>query len=223
MSITVGIVEDDPIVLEGLSRIIRDSSQVRLAGVARTGAQAMAMAREGGIDVYLVDLGLPDMSGVEVIARIMRESKSAQCMVLSAFGDQRHLMESLSAGATGYVLKDEALPHLVDNIVRLHNGAAPLSPVVAKLLVNQLVQRSLEAPDTDRRLQAIRKFGLAPREVEVLDLLAQGLPIALIATKLTVSSHTVNQHLRGVYRKLGVHSRAMAVAEARASGILGDV
>lgn len=222
MSIAVGIVEDDPVVLDGISRILEASNQVRLVGAARCGAEALALARANQIDVYLVDLGLPDMDGTVLIAQILAEAETAQCMVLSAFGDMRHIAESLTAGATGYLLKDEIAPDLIEKIVKLHNGASPLSPLVAKVLVGQFQRRSHDGDGLRRRQAGIAHYGLAPREVEVLDHLAQGLPIVLIAEQMAVSSHTVNQHLRGVYRKLQVHSRSMAVYTARHAGILSD-
>ncbi|WP_396270552.1 response regulator [Ideonella sp.] len=218
MAIAVAIVEDDPLVRGGVVKVLNGSNLLHVVGAVGTAHEALALNARYSVDVFLVDIGLPDMMGNQLIAKLRLQAKWPQCMVLSSFGDARHINESLRSGASGYILKEEISPSLVEKIVKLHNGGVPLSPAVARVLVDQLSRTSLTSRE-ERREAAIQDWGLAPREVEVLDHLATGLPVALIADKLNVSPNTVNQHLRSIYRKLNVHSRAMAVYAARAAGI----
>jgi DNA-binding NarL/FixJ family response regulator len=222
MSISVAVIEDDPGVRQYLADLIQGSSLCTLAGTARNRAEAMALIADDKADVYVVDLGLPDVDGVELIAHIKQHCSGAQSLVFSTFGDNKHIGRSIAAGATGYLLKDERGPALIDKIVMLHNGASPVSPSVAKVLVQRVAGTPVGGRTAASRQEAIAKYQIAPREVEALDLLAEGYPIAGIADRMDISVHTVNQHLRNVYRKLGVRSRAMAVHLARQSGLLLD-
>ncbi len=222
MSISVAIIEDDPLVSQHVSDLILRSVHCTLAGTARNKSEAMALIADDQADVYLVDLGLPDVDGVDLIANIKSNCPNAQSMVLSTFGDAKHISRSLKAGATGYLLKDERGPTLIDKIVALHNGYSPVSPQVAKVLVQGMAGQPIDTRNDADRAEALARFRLVPREIEVLGLLAEGLPIVTIADRLSISTHTVNQHLRGVYRKLSVRSRAMAVHVARAQGLLDD-
>lgn len=222
MAIAVAIVEDDPVVREGVVDVLKVSNLLLVVGAVGTAHEALALNTRCRVDVFLVDIGLPDMVGNQLIAKLRRDVKGPQCMVLSSFGDARHINESLRVGASGYILKDEISPSLVEKIVKLHNGGVPLSPAVARVIVDQL-GRSARIAGTKRRESAIQEWGLARREVEVLEHLEMGLPVALIADKLKVSPNTVNQHLRSIYRKMNVHSRAMAVYAARAAGLTHHV
>jgi DNA-binding NarL/FixJ family response regulator len=220
MRIAVAIIEDDSAVLRHLAEIIQSSSACSLSGQASNRAQAMALISDDRTDVYLVDLGLPDVDGVDIIAHIKSSCDHAQSMVLTTFGDENHVRRSIRAGATGYLLKDEAKPSLIDKIVSLHQGGSPVSPPVAKILIQQFECSSSQPDSTAVRQAAIDCYQLGRRELEVLALLATGLGNIIIADRLYISTHTVNQHLRSIYRKLNVRSRSMAVHVARQHGIL---
>jgi DNA-binding NarL/FixJ family response regulator len=169
-------------------------------------------------DVYLVDLGLPDVDGIELISLIKVSCREAQIMVLSTLGDARHIDRSIRAGATGYLLKDRAYCDLVEQIVRLHNGECLVSPSLINNIFKSLASSSASGHNfSDRGFQ---KFLLSPRETAVMRMLVEGLPVVAIADSLNVSSHTINQHLRSIYRKLEVHSRSRAVAVAVQNGFL---
>lgn len=215
MSISVSIIEDDDILRGHLVQLINDSNRCELAGSASNGAEAMAIITEDQTDVYVVDLGLPDIDGVELISLIKSSCPGARCLVLSTFGDTKHMKRSIRAGATGYLLKDMPGAALINNIVTLHNGESPVSPSLVKLLVQQVVTQVDGNNNND-----FEKFELASRELEVMHFLIDGLSIFNIGDRLCISSHTVNQHLRSIYRKLDVHSRAMAVSTAIKHGFL---
>ncbi|MBB3280817.1 response regulator transcription factor [Mitsuaria sp. TWR114] len=222
MSIAVVIIEDDPAVMKRLVDVISNSSFCEVVGVARNRGEAMAAILANRADLYLIDLGLPDADGVELIQLVRERCPESRSMVLSTFGDSKHVMRSLRAGARGYLLKDEIQPSLVEKLVSAHNGQAPLSPAVAQLVVERIsMLENNVRPQVDRE-KVLRDLGMGEREWEVLRLLIEGLPIVEIGRRLSISHHTVNQHLRSVYRKLGVKSRAMAANAARLHGLIDE-
>ena len=222
MSIAVVIIEDDPAVMKRLVDVISNSSFCEVVGVARNRGEAMAAILANRADLYLIDLGLPDADGVELIQLVRERCPESRSMVLSTFGDSKHVMRSLRAGARGYLLKDEIQPSLVEKLVSAHNGQAPLSPAVAQLVVERIsMLENHVRPQVDRE-KVLRDLGMGEREWEVLRLLIEGLPIVEIGRRLSISHHTVNQHLRSVYRKLGVKSRAMAANAARLHGLIDE-
>ena len=216
MTLSIVIVEDDDLIRAHLADIINASSRCALVGSARNGAEAIALIEQDLADVYVVDLCLPDADGVDLIALIKRSCAGARSMVLSTFGDAKHMNRSIRAGALGYLLKDQPDASLIDKIVALHNGESPVTPSLIKVLFKNAMDQD-DNKTSDKRFE---RFALGPREIEVLHLLIDGLPIFNIGDRLCISSHTVNQHLRSIYRKLDVHSRAMAVSTAIQYGFL---
>jgi DNA-binding NarL/FixJ family response regulator len=220
MSLSVSLIEDDDKIRQYLTEIIQSSNYCTLQGVAKNGAEARKIIEEDKTDVYLVDLGLPDVDGTELIALIKATCLDAQSLVISTFGDSKHISSSIRAGASGYLLKDEIAPALIDKIVALRNGASPISSSLIKHLFEKLAD-SKDGKAGQISEKEFAKFGLAPRELDVLKHLVNGLPIYNIADQLAISTHTVNQHLRSIYQKLNVHSRSMAVRIAVQNGFKG--
>jgi len=216
MAIAVSIVEDDDSIRNYLVQLINESNQCTLAGAARNGAEAKAIIHQQRTDVYLIDLGLPDLDGVELISLIKNTTPEARCMVVSTFGDAKHMDRSIRAGAVGYFLKDLPDPKIIENIITLHNGESLVTPSLLKLLF----QNISKLPNVINKSAGFEQFGLGTRELEVMRLLIEGLPIFDIGDRLCISTHTVNQHLRAIYRKLDVHSRAKAVNIAIRHGLL---
>lgn len=216
LSIHVSIVEDDNLLLAHLTQLVKGSSHCQLAGSARNGAEAKILITENKTDVYLIDLGLPDIDGVELISLIKNTCPDARSMALSSFGDAKHMRRSICAGATGYLLKDLPDPALIEKIVTVYKGESLVTPSLVKLLF-QIISHQ---PNDTGRNSDFEKFGLGARELEVMRLLVEGLSIFDIGDKLCISTHTVNQHLRSIYRKLDVHSRAKAVSMAFKHGFL---
>ena len=222
MSIAVVIIEDDPAVMKRLVDVISNSSFCEVVGVARNRGEAIAAILANRADLYLIDLGLPDADGVELIQLVREKCPESRSLVVSTFGDSKHVMRSLRAGARGYLLKDEIQPSLVEKLVSAHNGQAPLSPAVAHLVVERISMLENNVRPLVDREKVLRDLGMGEREWEVLRLLIEGLPIVEIGRRLSISHHTVNQHLRSVYRKLGVKSRAMAANAARLHGLIDE-
>ncbi len=164
--------------------------------------------------VLLVDLQLPDGSGIDLIRAARRLAPQAEAMVISVFGDEAHVVGAIEAGATGYLLKDASAEEIAMAITRLLAGEAPISSAIARHLL-----RRFRAPP-DPAAAPVAASPLTPREGEVLQLIAKGLSYQRIADTLAMSPHTVTTHIKQIYRKLAVNSRGEAVFEAMQLGLL---
>jgi len=220
MSISLGIIEDDENVLSYLMNIFSNPSQVKLKAVARNRAQAIHLIRSQDVDVVLLDLGLPDVDGFDLMEEIKQKDVNIKVLVLTTFANPKHVFKSFRLGADGYLLKEEVREGLIEKIVQTVNGQAPVSPMISKLMLSRL--NALEEgakPKVDVSAKLV-ELGLSGKEWSVLKLLAEGHAINAIGNRLAISPHTVNQHLRSIYRKLGVTTRAMAVHAAYINGLL---
>lgn len=217
--ISVMIVEDDPGTRARFAAAVGADSRTRLAYAAANGADALANLESVCPDVLLVDLGLPDMHGAEVIRHATRVLPECDAMVITAFADESSVFASVEAGATGYILKDSADMELVERILELRAGGAPMSPGIARMVLNRM--RSPGAGRT--RAAAESRSGLTDREIDVLGLIARGYTYAEIAAQLNISPHTVTSHIKNSYRKLAARSGAEAVTRAAALGVLPRV
>ncbi len=219
MFITVSIVEDDLQFLSHLKEVLSTEGRCVIQNVANDKKSANEYFFDSATDVYLVDIGLPDGSGLDVLQIGKQLRPKAKFMMLTTLDDEPLVLKALSFGATGYVLKRDVDQRIVDRIENLFLSEPSFSPDITKKIVDLAVGKSDEVRIQRRREAAIQKLGLGGREVQVLDLLAEGVPITYIGDRLCISPHTVTQHLRSIYRKLNVHSRSMAVLEAKKHGL----
>lgn len=160
----------------------------------------------------LVDLGLPDGSGLQLIEALVRRGAGTLCIVATVFDDDAHLFPALRAGAQGYVLKDQTPEALADMLGGIAAGQPPLSPSIARRLLRHFQPLPQRDPDTPP---------LTPRESDVLRLTAKGLTLVEVAEALGISRHTASGYLKDIYRKLSVSSRAEATLEAARLGLVG--
>ena len=202
--ISVLIVEDDERFRQAFAEVVNGAADLRLVGAAADLPQGLLLLREFKPQVLLVDLGLPSGSGIELIRYAHDHLPQTDVMVVSVFGDEPHVMASLEAGATGYLLKDSPREELVRAIRSAARGEAVLAPSVASRLVSQL--RAPEQPT------------LSDRELEVLRLVAQGETNRGVAARLFVSEATVKTHVGRVLNKLGCRDRVQAVVFAYRTG-----
>lgn len=215
MSLAISLIEDDDTIRQHLSEIINSSPHCTLQGAAKNGAEARNLIIEDKTDIYLVDLGLPDANGVDLISLIKSTCKNSKVLVITTFGDAKHMNSSIRAGASGYLLKEDIGPDLNEKIMALSNGFSQIS----KSLVNSLFQAvSEESTEAVKNFKKQADFDFSAREMEVLNSLIGGAPIFNIADQLNISVNTVNQHLRSIYKKFNVHSRSMAVRVAIKNG-----
>ena len=212
--IRVAIIEDDPVTVEMLTSAIAAADDITVVAVARSAQSGMLLVREGGFDVLLCDLGLPDGTGITLIAETSRRYPDTDIIVITIFADQAKVLASIKAGARGYILKDERFDDCVAGIREIRRGGSPISPIIARQLLQQL------QPARTGKGGVSDGEGLSPREAEVLGLLARGFSYAEIAGLLTLSPQTVGTHVKNLYRKLEVNSRSEAVFEASSRGIM---
>jgi DNA-binding NarL/FixJ family response regulator len=226
LPITVAVLEDETHVRKMFEAAIAADPSLQLAFSAQSVAQAKAMAQTHAAQVYLVDLGLPDADGREFIRWVTENQPGASCMVVTVFGDDERIVSSFAAGAVGYLLKDAPADEIAQHIAELVSGGSPISPSVARRMLQHFKARQAPLPHTDSpasppaAAQDPAEQALSPREHEVLCLIEKGLTYEEIAQVLGITWHTVTSYLRRVYRKLEVKSRGEAVFEARQRGLL---
>ncbi len=214
--IKVMIVEGDPSFLNRFVKIVASDPEFELFAAVRDGGAARDSLARGAPDVMLVDLGLPDVSGIEIIRETARRYPETDIMVVTVFGDEEHVLASFEAGATGYRLKDSLPEEFIEVMRELRAGGSPISPIVARQLLKKLRPANglTPAPAGDF-------CELSARESETLSLIAKGFRFTEIAKLLDISQHTVTTYVKKIYRKLAVHSRGEAVYEATKMGLLG--
>jgi DNA-binding NarL/FixJ family response regulator len=216
-SIQVALVEDEPGMRGRLADAITASERLELVFCAATLADIAAWLRGGGVpDVLLVDLGLPDGSGIEAIELCARLAPQAEVMVITLFADEANMLRAFEAGARGYLLKDGTESDLARHVLQLHAGGSPMSPVIARRLLARLAP-----PRPAVAVAAVpAAMRLTPRESEVLTLVSRGYSYAEAARLLGVAASTIQVHVKSIYSKLAVHSKTQAVFEARQMGLL---
>jgi DNA-binding NarL/FixJ family response regulator len=209
-TITLLIVDDHPVVRDGLRGMFATAAGFDVLGEAAGGVEGVELTLRLDPDVVLMDLRMPAGSGVEAIAELTRRGARAKVLVLTTYDTDSDTIPAIEAGATGYLLKDAPREELFAAVRAAAEGRAVLSPAVASRLVSAVRRPAAPAADT-----------LSAREREVLELVAKGTPNREIARELFISEATVKTHLTHLYAKLGVKDRAAAVAAGYDRGILG--
>jgi len=221
LPIHVAIVEDDPGFRDALSRVVQAAPDMRLAGMAGTRAEGLAMLQGPPADVLLVDLGLPDGLGIDVIRAAALQWPSCSVMVSTNFGDETHVMRSIEAGAAGYLLKDSSPTKMIDEIRSLASGGSPISPIIARQVLARFRQGNASSASTQEPVPDSSSL-LSAREKEVLDFITRGFTTHEIAKLMQLSHFTVRAFVRRIYSKLKVTSKAEAIYEARTLGLFPD-
>jgi len=211
---TVLLVEDDDHTRERIAGIIEATAGLSLFGSAGSLATAREALAAGLPDVLLTDLGLPDGNGIDLIKQVRSAGSSTEAMVISVFGDERHVIAALEAGAAGYILKDGTTEHIGKSLLQLLDGGSPISAPIARHLLKRLQPAESTAPPV------VDVPPLSEREVDVLTAVAKGFTYNEIADILEISFHTVSSHVKHIYRKLEVCSRSEAVYEAVNLGLI---
>ena len=205
--IRVLVVDDHPVVRHGLIAILGYEHDIAVAGDAADGEEAVRLILERRPDVVLLDLRLPKLSGIEVMRHVRAQAPEVRFLVLTTYDTDEYIGPALAAGAQGYLLKDALPEELARGIRSVMRGGAALEPEVAA----RLIERMAEGERGDE---------LSGRELEVLRLLAAGASNKAVATQLNLSENTVKTHISRIFAKLGVQSRAEAVAVALRRGLV---
>jgi DNA-binding NarL/FixJ family response regulator len=221
MSIGVLIVEDEPEFLRRFTKAVQSDADLHLLAAACDGATAMAALEGSAPDVMLVDLGLPDIDGVQLIRHAVERHPGLDVLVVTVFGDDQHVLASIEAGATGYLLKDTRIERIVASIREIRAGGSPISPTIARKVLNRFrTPPAAAAAHAEAAAAPGDPSPLSARETDILRLVSKGLSCAEVGDHLSISTHTVVTHVKNIYRKLAVHSRAEAVFEASQMGLL---
>lgn len=203
--ITVALVEDDPAVRSSLRQILRTAGDVRCVAEYPNAEDAIRKWPQLPPQVAILDINLPGMSGVECVRRLVEKSPGTQFMMLTVYDHNDAIFDSLAAGAHGYLVKPASAAELLSAVRDVHSGGAPMTSNIARRVVQAFKRPVANGPRAGMET-------LSEREAEVLDLLAQGYLYKEIAVNMGVSYHTIHSHVRHIYEKLHVRSRAQAVA-----------
>lgn len=218
-AIHVAIVEDDPGVCDALRRVLQAAPDLHLSAVVGTRQEGLALLQGPPADVLLVDLGLPDGSGIDVIRAAVRQWPGCNIMVSTNFGDETHVIRSIEAGAAGYLLKDSSPSKMIDEIRSVASGGSPITPIIARQVLARFRQGApgkADAPEPSADSPSL----LSAREKEVLNFITKGFTTQEIARLMQLSHFTVRTFVRRIYSKLKVTSKAEAIYEARSQGLL---
>ena len=216
--ITILIVDDHPVVRDGLAAILGTQPDFAVRGEAATGEEALALFEQLRPDVVLLDLEMPGMDGVAVLRRLREQHPAARVVVFTAFDTDERILGALQAGAKGYLLKGAPRTELFNAVRVVHGGGSLLQPVVASRLMEHLAEQRADRPVAN--LPGTEVEELTPRERVVLGLLARGKQNKEIAAELDISERTVKFHLSAIYAKLGAGNRTEAVTTALQLGLV---
>ncbi len=201
MRIRVLIIEDHPLMQEGLAAALSRDPGIEIVGRAATGADGIALAAEQRPDLTLLDMHLPDMGGVAIMERLFEQQPSLRVLIVTASEHAGTLLQAVAVGAAGYLTKRSSTEEIRQAVITVHGGGSVISPMLAAHLLREYSRGAGDAPGSARPV-------LTDREREVLRLVAQGHTDKEIAGELYVSARTVQNHLASVRGKLGLNRRA---------------
>ena len=220
LPVRIVVVDDQEVVRAGFAALLGTQTDFTVVGTAADGAEALQVCGDRHPDVVLMDVRMPTMDGVEATARLTTgDGPVPRVVILTTFDLDEHVYDALSAGASGFLLKDVTAERLFDAVRVVAAGGALLAPTVTRRLIAEFArQRPRPAPEPSRGDALIG--ALTPREVEVLRLVAEGLTNAEIAGRLFLGEETVKTHVSRMLRKLGLRDRTQAVIAAYESGLV---
>jgi len=210
--ISVALVEDDPATRARLSHVLAAAPGIALVHTAASAREMLDWLAGNSVNVLLVDLGLPDRSGLEVIRWCSAHQPATNVMVVTLFGDEAHMIGAFEAGARGYLLKDGTEDELARHVLSLHSGGSPMTPLIARQLLARLTSPA--------RPPAPASPPISAREKDILQALSRGYTYDETARLLGIAPSTVQSHVKNIYSKLAVHSKTEAIFEARQLGLL---
>ncbi len=209
--IRVLVVDDQTLFRSGLVRLLNTQEGLTVIGEATNGSEAVRMVTSLRPDVVLMDIRMPDMDGIEATRQITTASPGTRVLILTTFHTDAYVLDALKAGASGYVLKDSAVEAVASSIQAVMSSERVISGPIAQRMVGMLTG---DSPNRDYY------DGLTPRELEVLKMIASGMPNKRIAFRLKISEKTVRNHISHIYEKLQIYDRSQAVLYAVRKGLV---
>ncbi|GAA3117247.1 response regulator transcription factor [Planomonospora alba] len=218
--VRVLVADDQPVVLRGFTAVLDAQPDLAVVGAAGDGAEAVRLARETRPDVVLLDIRMPKMDGIEAARRILADGP-ARIIMITTFDLDDYVYDALTAGASGFLLKDVRANDLAEAVRTVARGDALLAPKITRRLIAEFSrQRRRQRPESGPGPLGAGPGPLTPRETEVLRLIARGLSNAEIAAALVVTEHTVKTHVARLLAKLGLRDRTQAVIHAYETGLV---
>ncbi|MBO9660084.1 MAG: response regulator transcription factor [Chitinophagaceae bacterium] len=202
--INIALIEDEDSIRQSLLTLLYRQDELEVVDAFEDGEAALDLLKKKPVDVLLFDINLPGISGIDVVNKLKVIHPAMQCMALTSYDDAETAFRALKAGATGYILKNTDPQKLVEAILDIHHGGSPMSSQIARLVVTEFAANKTEKFQSDI---------LSRRENEILALLSEGLRYKEIAAKLFISIETVRTHIRNIYEKLQVRTRAQALSK----------
>lgn len=204
----VAIVEDDPVTRETLKLLLANEPQIDAVQVFESAESFLDELENLNIDVLLVDLDLPGMHGTELIEKVKLKCPELDILVHTVYEDRENVFAAIKAGASGYILKGRPARDLIESLVTIMQGGAPMSPRIARKVIGEF------------RKIAVEENPLTPKENKIIRCIEEGLTYKIIAERLDISPHTVHNHIKNIYGKLHAGNRIEALNRARKIGIL---
>jgi len=214
MSIRILLADDHNLFRQGVRRILETQPEMEVVAEASSGLEAIDLAREHQPDVAILDIAMPELTGIEATAQLLRQSPKTAVLILSMYSDERYVMRAVRAGARGYLLKDTLEEGLIEAVQHLVDGQPFFSPSIQRILQDAHA-RDLLGHKVDDRYEL-----LTERERQLYHMLAEGQSNKEIAARLNLSLHTVETHRTRIMEKMGVHSIAELVLSAVRRGIV---
>lgn len=204
----VAIVEDDSVTRETLKLLLANEPQIDAVQAFESGEFFLGNSDNFDTDVLLVDLDLPGMHGTELIQKVKQERPELDILVYTIYEDRENVFAAIKAGASGYILKGRSARDLIDSLLVLQQGGAPMSPRIARKVLGEFQKIPVE------------ENPLSPKENRIIRYIEEGLTYSIIAERLGISPHTVHNHIKNIYSKLHAGNRIEALSRARKIGIL---
>lgn len=211
MIINVMLVDDHKMLREGIKQLLEFDSEIKVISSAQTGKECLSLLEENKPDIVLLDINLPDTSGIKLIKDIKKRSKTIKVMMLTVHNEVEYLVDSMDGGADGYILKDSGAEELIKAIKFIYNGERYIEPSLIPSLNARLVQLETETDMVK---------SLTKREIQILSLLVSGKSNLDISETLKLSEQTIKNHVTALYKKIGVKDRTQAAVFAIRNNIV---
>ncbi|MBN1568683.1 MAG: response regulator transcription factor [Acidobacteria bacterium] len=205
----VVLVEDDPLLRNNIVLLLKGEPGITIQNSFGSAEEALVSFPDPASEIMLVDIGLPGMSGIDLIRQVKSRKPEIEIMAHTVFEDRKSVFSALKAGASGYLLKGSTPRELIEALFNLYNGGAPMSPKIARAVIREFQEDGIE-----------ESYLLSQREQQILSSLEKGLTYKEIASAFNISPHTVHTHIKNIYEKLQAKSRQEAFVKARRKGIL---
>lgn len=204
MSNAILLYEDNPVLRDSIQSMLKLNKNITLVGAHESPVEIKTHLQNEKPDLLIMDIDMPGMNGIEAVAKVRSANRDIPILMLTVFDDNKHVFDAICAGASGYILKKHISTRLFSAIDEALQGGAPMSPSIARMVLDSMQQKSAPA----------NPYQLTPKEKEVLTSLSKGNSYKLIADDINISIDTVRSHIRNIYEKLHVHSQTEAVSKA---------